>query len=755
MNFFKDKIMNIVLLATANIIALCTFFRLFRMDGFLDGVLTHSATIDMLGELAIYALIMIQILLCIRNRYSYLINIIVILVFAYSHYMILPIVFAFLYMLQIYFLGDIFVRCLLKDNTQNIFMIKWVIGAALDIIIYALMSLLNIGSIGNIRIFALISVIVMAIIECVNSYKKQNKRLLKMNQLFSLTIIEKLLLCLIVVFFMINIGRAPITIDYDSAWYGLRSPFVLDHGNGFYEDLKFVGCVYTYSKGYEILALPMAFVKTYGFVYAFNIMMAALIIIVVYKFARLYLDRKWAVLIAAMTASLSSLMNMSITAKPDVMTALVQLISVYYAAKYLRDKEDRYYYYGITAFLFSLALKPSSIIFSLSVYGMIICYRIYKLFKKQAKIDRKGICESLISVVALSLVWLRTYIILGLPATSIWTGLFEKMGFSARYPYTTGLSTRPSNFKSIAEIFTRENYFDTLLKIKNYYLGPHIGSMDHVILAWGTSLPTISVILLVITVVFRWKYICECLIKRDFLFLLFYTIIQQLAVVSILFIGTSSDGNYYIIPNVLTVVFCAIIIVKAYENKADTLIILKNIYSIYLLLNILIMATTNWAFSPGFVKCNWNNEGYYDNAKKFRKTLIKEGMDATIYDKMTENQDNRVLMFAMHSKYERIPCMSETELDITYWGNNEIFETVDGLVSYLDYVGCNYLFVQSGYLADKPIQTEYIVDIISRGIIGDIIFDKNGNVLMSYGKKDTVETSELVNTFIDAIRITD
>ena len=62
-----------------------------------------------------------------------------------------------------------------------------------------------------------------------------------------------------------------IALDFDSLWYGVRSRYVLDNGNGIYENMGTIGIVYTYSKGWEVMTLPLANLPSYSFLLAFNL----------------------------------------------------------------------------------------------------------------------------------------------------------------------------------------------------------------------------------------------------------------------------------------------------------------------------------------------------------------------------------------------------------------------------------------------------------------------------------------------------
>ncbi len=79
------------------------------------------------------------------------------------------------------------------------------------------------------------------------------------------------LLAFIITMVLIQAGRMNIELDYDSLHYGLRSAYVLDNGKGIYENLGMINLVYTYSKGLEVLVLPLSGTPTYGFVLAFSL----------------------------------------------------------------------------------------------------------------------------------------------------------------------------------------------------------------------------------------------------------------------------------------------------------------------------------------------------------------------------------------------------------------------------------------------------------------------------------------------------
>ena len=83
-------------------------------------------------------------------------------------------------------------------------------------------------------------------------------------------VLQAALLAFILTILFLQAGRLNHELDYDSLHYGLRSPYILDNGEGIYENLGLINLVYTYSKGAEVLVLPLSGTPTYGFLLSFT-----------------------------------------------------------------------------------------------------------------------------------------------------------------------------------------------------------------------------------------------------------------------------------------------------------------------------------------------------------------------------------------------------------------------------------------------------------------------------------------------------
>lgn len=181
-----------------------------------------------------------------------------------------------------------------------------------------------------------------------------------------------------------------IALDFDTLWYGVRSEYILAGGAGIYENPGLVGMVYVYSKGLEVLTLPLSDLASHSYLLFFTLWLAVMGLMMVYRIARLFMGREYSVLAAALCASLPAIMNMGISAKPDIITWLLQLIMIEYFFRYLISTgagEDRngkgsgrgnvtLLILSAGAYLLSLTMKPTSLIFSTAVFGMMGIYLI-------------------------------------------------------------------------------------------------------------------------------------------------------------------------------------------------------------------------------------------------------------------------------------------------------------------------------------------------------------------------------------------
>lgn len=385
------------------------------------------------------------------------------------------------------------------------------------------------------------------------------------------------LLAILLTALLIQLCRINIGVDYDSLRYGLRSPYVLLGGeglSGFLKNPGLVNTVYTYSKGFELLTLPLAlfgelpFLESYAYVLCFNFWVLAGILFLSGAVASRLTGSWTAGVTAAFFCALTpGITNMALTAKSDLLTLLCQLIFVYAllafsagsiapqapaasktgsgsvldfaeagwegkrrdlcrrAAGILpRTSSADWVGIGLSALFASFALKPTSMVFS-SVLGL--CGLLFLLFFRHRSFggaDEKTLKKSpgkggrgqekpsagrqkklpflllpspaslrllLVSMVFVGVCWLRTFLITGMPVTSVFSGLFSALGFSLRYPFS--LQAVPD---SAAALSFTDSLRQLLTRLFGVLLFPAGEEMAHVRMAWGGLLFLLMFLLL-------------------------------------------------------------------------------------------------------------------------------------------------------------------------------------------------------------------------------------------------------------------
>ena len=86
---------------------------------------------------------------------------------------------------------------------------------------------------------------------------------------------------------------------------------------------------YVYAKGLETLALPLSDLASHSYLLALNLWIAVAGLAGVYRLAGLFMNRMWAFTAAALVSCIPGIMNMAISAKPDVITWTLQIFMVW------------------------------------------------------------------------------------------------------------------------------------------------------------------------------------------------------------------------------------------------------------------------------------------------------------------------------------------------------------------------------------------------------------------------------------------
>ena len=313
-------------------------------------------------------------------------------------------------------------------------------------------------------------------------------------------------------FFILQMNRSNVALDYDSLRYGLRSAYVL-FPEGFFSAHGQINSVYSYPKGLELLTYPLNYLPGYGFLLSFSLWtylaLALVFGLLLFHFQK---NRKKLYLGILCFFLLSSVGNMSLTMKTDLFTLLLQLSALYF---FLKGKRLQ----SCFLLFFSYSFKPTAVVFS-TLLGIVFLFTmLLECFgKRNTKVNTKeniningntGINSNtnpntiqakgekwtselpfvLFSVVYTGLITLRTFLITGLPFSTTFTGIFKAIGFHVNWPFNLDAHVDYSGELSFSE--SAFSFFRRLFSFLFYPVGE---DMEHVAIAWsGVLFPLILV----------------------------------------------------------------------------------------------------------------------------------------------------------------------------------------------------------------------------------------------------------------------
>ncbi|MCI8514228.1 MAG: hypothetical protein HFI93_06310 [Lachnospiraceae bacterium] len=651
--------------------------------------------------------------------------------FSYLHEMILPMLGAFLYLILSTLVGKLLTRFLFRGEAE--FIVSYFLGMVTLTIIYALLSLLHLGSILNIKILDAILIVGLGLWYWKRIYTDWIKRvsiIIRKER----TVVEYIQYVIIMLFLMISVGRANLSLDYDSVWYGLRSAFALCNRTGIYDKLNLIGCVYTYPKGYEVYSLPLADWPSYGFVYAGNIIFLFLIMYLVYRICRIFsthIQAMWGVTVLVM---IPGILNMAITAKPDICTLFVQILMIYFSIKFLRENNAFDFGMILSTYIYSLTLKPTAVLFSTSILLAILF--IMMLYRRKPKYEKNSLMILILAFFDLVLIWLRTYWFTGIPATSVAGKFFQILGMTDKYPYASG---QFSQFRT-GDLFGKEGFVEMAVRIKEFFLAPASQEMDHVIIAWGTTLCTFLCFVVFLGGIVEGRRLLRMVRQRSEITFLGVLFLGELfAAILSLVLLKKPDGNYFMLFYVVTTaagVLCAQHLLL--HGEVISRGIMYAAIPLFALLNVILSGSVNWAWVNEFSEIKWINCGFYNHVEEYRRQMYESGA-VRIYDTLAENPSNQVLAYGIHPNVERIPCVIESTLDVDYWGNEKLMYTPDDFLEFVDFVDYDYIYIQKEY--DQLSEKDYVnlKALISSGKVSSIV-EENEHLLFILGISDDEKT---------------
>ena len=590
-------------------------------------------------------------------------------------------------------------------------------------------------------------------------------------------------------FFILQMNRSNVALDYDSLRYGLRSAYVL-FPEGFFSAHGQINSVYSYPKGLELLTYPLNYLSGYGFLLSFSLwtylVLASVFGLLLFHFQK---NRKKLYLGILCFFLLSSVGNMSLTMKTDLFTLLLQLSALYF---FLKGKRLQ----SCFLLFFSYSFKPTAVVFSTLLGIVFLLTMLLEFFgKRSTKANSKenininantGINNNtnhntiqakgekwtselpfvLFSLVYTGLITLRTFLITGLPFSTTFTGIFKAIGFHVNWPFNLDAHVDYSGELSFSE--SAFSFFRRLFSFLFYPVGE---DMEHVAIAWsGVLFPLILLFAL-------WQCFSlgrKCLPGRNHLsggnsllgrnslsgreaFLrrgseeaslweylplsLSFLVIMSFSLLSFVMLW-QIDGNYYILWESLALLLC--FSGGNLQEKRGIILLLKAFFFFpFYLAAFLGAITTSWAGAVGFTPIDLANKGYYDHALVELENQGEKG-SLPAFSEMAKNPRHHVLAFAETPECYRIPCNVQSITDVEGSGGSPgLYDSPLYFAWFLKWSDTDYVYLEQSFLHDEREERarEMLLQMAEEGIFQSPMLVEKNKILPLDGVKAFSESN--------------
>lgn len=771
-----ESLLALFLLFLSVLCVAAPFAALFTGDGTYSWQFGDPATKKMMAEIALlFVLLSGFLLLAGKPSVRWGGTAVICLIFCWAHVIFLPMAVSALYLGYVFLAGR-FVRTALlgQKDMEDGWMADFILGVSAVLCAFCLLSAFKIGSIAQLKLFSAVSGAALylwaalsgglrrAVCCLKGSFQRdgfQKNEFQKGGLQGTNRILWSLLTAFLIVMVLIQAGRMNISLDFDTLWYGVRSEYVLDNGTGIYENPGMVGMAYVYAKGLETLALPLSDLASHSYLLALNLWMAAAGLAGIYRLAGLFMNRMWAFTAAALASCIPGIMNMAISAKPDVITWTLQIFMVYYMACYIKERKFALLAMSGGAYLLSLTMKSTALVFSTAIFGMSGLYLLGRRILSLKAPWRQWLFMAA-PLGALTGIWARTMMITGMPVTSVFTSIFEKLGFRMKYPFAT--SGLPQNYEEASNLAV------LLRRLYHMLLMPTGKDMGHVVFAWGSPLMLFFTGICAAAALLMaadWKrrragesggqpdrkQNRESAKKRLSLYahVAFWPFLA-VNLVSLVMLY-QIDGNYFML--LYTGIIIGSLSLLHSLKQAGHRRFLRTVSWLLvpiMAFNVLMTAESNWAWSLGFSEIQWANKGRVNHEALQHEKMVQAGNEQ-IWNILAEDETTRVIAFGDHPGCLQFPCVVQSYKDITSpWGNVELVNTVEAFEEYMAYAQADYAYVEAGFIGEGNWEWSYglVRRMIERGTLTDLVFE-HGNVLarVDLDGVSSMETRENLRLF--------
>lgn len=359
---------------------------------------------------------------------------------------------------------------------------------------------------------------------------------------------ERLLVSVLVTLILVQLGKANPSIDYDSAWYGLRPEQVLVGGRSFFDDLHLAHFVYYYPKAFELLVAPLSGLGEHAYIVAFNVLLLGVALIAIFRLAREFgLGVIPSLIIVCVAGTTPALVNMASTGKVDNLAHTLSFLMALGFWRFGSERNPRDFALASAACLLMLGTKVTAYAWApLIAFGFLAAGLRWRgpspSANKRSAWSRALLVASPAAAVLAGLSF-RSWRLTGLPTIPFLVGVWRRIGFTPHYPWTLmdySAAGPPLGTASGQLEYWRRMLFDP---------EPFI----HYVMAW----PGNATFFAVLSVLTLWALVPSTRLRPTAaLFAVVPVALGALAIVTFLprHNNGGSDGNYYATPVVLVLV---------------------------------------------------------------------------------------------------------------------------------------------------------------------------------------------------------
>lgn len=638
----------------------------------------------------------------------------VIVCFCYAHQYLVAAVVGCLYICFIFLLGGSICRWCGIERILGSWQTHITMGVAGVLLIVAAASGLKVGTPEKLRIILPVIFVILLVLNRKTLKVKAAETTKQESSVAKSSLSEIMLLSGIIAFVLVQVGRANIALDYDSTWYGLRSEYMLAPETGIYDPMPFLACVHTYAKGIETLTLPLSGLGSFGMIYSVNIAFGIGIIKTAYDVCRLRCEKRTSLLAALCTAAIPGIMNMTVTAKSDILTAFLQVTALYFLLRAAEDKRMEYCIFCISACVLSYAFKSSSAIFSTTL--LLICV-IHIIHRKPRFADggKRVFWFAGLSLGALSVIWLRTFLMTGCPFTFILPNIWRALGLEIKYPY----EFTSVGMNSVSSLLDGDLLASRLRRILDILFFPVTDETTKVLIAWAGPVFALLWVVLLITLLLRiksvWREICSGSIEG--ILYIAYFLLSGLTLGCVLLLS-APDGNYF------ELLYAVTVIVSFLEfRQGDTvkiyLLVLPSIVS-----GMLFTAASSPGWALGFTQIDLTKDGYYRSAAWVEQYMNYNSLDI-VFQQLKREEKPRVEIFSDKMQYTVfIPATA----DLWQVHRNYGYGTTaspEAYSEYLQFAEMDYLLLDRDYMDTDAHATDVISQLADDGWLDMVLTSEN------------------------------